>query len=105
MENSSSESSSSKTASDVDKLKKTASEAAGDLGETASKHASRAKEQVKDLVADAKEEGQQQLEKAKGSLDGLVAAGREYFQQRPVLCLAIAFALGAFWARERCRKD
>jgi ElaB/YqjD/DUF883 family membrane-anchored ribosome-binding protein len=85
-----------KTAEDVEELKQTAGEAASDLSDVATKHASRASKQIKKLAGDAKEEGRQQLEQVKGSLEDVVAAARDYFNARPALCLGIAFALEPF---------
>lgn len=94
-----------KTTDDVEKLKQTASDAASDVGDVTTEHASRASKQIKQLAGDAKEEGRQQLEQVKGRLEDVATAARDYFHARPALCLVFAFALGAFFARRSCSDE
>jgi ElaB/YqjD/DUF883 family membrane-anchored ribosome-binding protein len=89
------------TAKDIDNLKQTATDATSELGEVATKHVSRAKDQLHDLAGHAAEEGQEQLEQVKGSLEDVAKAARNYFADRPLVCLGVAFALGVFFGSGR----
>jgi ElaB/YqjD/DUF883 family membrane-anchored ribosome-binding protein len=82
------------TQQDVSRLKQTAIDAAADLGQTASVHASKAKGQLKDLSAHVQEEGAEEFENAKGKLSDLVTSARDYASVRPLACIGAAFAVG-----------
>jgi ElaB/YqjD/DUF883 family membrane-anchored ribosome-binding protein len=82
------------TQQDISRLKQTAIDAATDLGGTASVHASKAKDQLKDLAVHAREEGYEQFNQAKGKFSNLVNLARERASERPFACIGAALAIG-----------
>lgn len=82
------------TQQDISNLKNTATEAARDLGSTASAHAAKAKDQARDLAKHAQEEGKEELDHAKVKLCDLANSARSYVSSRPMASLGIAVAVG-----------
>jgi ElaB/YqjD/DUF883 family membrane-anchored ribosome-binding protein len=85
------------TRQDIENLKQTAVEAAKDIGNTASVHAEKAKDQLGDLAGHAKEETVDQLHQTAGSLINVVASARDYVSERPFASMGIALGLGVFF--------
>jgi ElaB/YqjD/DUF883 family membrane-anchored ribosome-binding protein len=82
------------TQQDVSNLKQTATDAMNDLGSTASVHAFKARNQVKDLVGHLQDEGGEQLNQAKKKLLNVVDSARDYASERPLVCIGVALAVG-----------
>ena len=82
------------TQQDVSNLKQTATDAMNDLGSTASVHASKARNQVKDLVGHLQDEGGEQLNQTKAKLWDAVDLARDFASERPFACIGVALAVG-----------
>jgi ElaB/YqjD/DUF883 family membrane-anchored ribosome-binding protein len=79
---------------DVSNLKQTALDAAEDLSNNASAHASKAKRQLNKLADHVQKEGGEQLDEVKGQLTDLLDSARDYASARPFACIGTALALG-----------
>ena len=82
------------TRQDLSNLKKTAVDAAVDLGSTAGVHAEKAKSQLKDLASHAQEEGRGQLDQVRVKLTDLGNTFRDYVVDRPLISVGTALAVG-----------
>jgi len=92
---------------DISNLKQTATDAVNDLGNTASDHANKAKDQLRDLAGHVQEEGCDQMEKARAALNDLADSARSYAARRPFACIGIALVFGflAGLSRRRSRRN
>ena len=91
------------TRQDLSNLKTTAVDAAKDVGSTASAHAKKAQDHLKDLASHAQEESEQQLDQVKVRVTDLGTQIRDYVTARPLAsigtALAVGFLLGLFRSR------
>jgi len=94
MTNETLESSFPQTRQDLSNLKKTAVEAARDIGSTASEHAKTAQGHIQDLASHAQKEGGEQLNQVKVRFSDLVDKVRDYAASRPFASLGVALAIG-----------
>jgi ElaB/YqjD/DUF883 family membrane-anchored ribosome-binding protein len=79
---------------DISRLKQTATDAASDLSSTIAVHSDKARGHLHDLAGHVQEEGGQQIERLKEKLYDLTSTTRTYVADRPLTCLAAAFAVG-----------
>jgi len=87
------------TRQDLSNLKKTAVDAAKDIGSTATAHAKTAQSHLQDLASHAQEEGGQQLDQVKVSMNDLGDKFRDYVASRPLASLGVALAVGFLLGR------
>jgi len=87
------------TRQDLSNLKKTAVDAAKDIGSTASVHAKTAQGHLQDLASHAQEEGGQQLDQVKVTLNDLGEKLRDYAASRPFASIGVALAIGFLLGR------
>jgi ElaB/YqjD/DUF883 family membrane-anchored ribosome-binding protein len=101
------ESSFPQTRQDLANLKRTAIDAAKDMGSTASVHARKAQGNLRELASHAQEESGEHLDRVKGGLTDLGNQVRDYIAGRPFAsigaALALGFLVGAF--RRGCSRD
>ncbi len=97
MENNTIESTGKRVLADADALKGTASNAAKNLGE----HATRAKDQVGQLGQDVADHAAAHVENAKAKAMDTYGYFREYGSEHPVTVLAIGFVAGFLFAMYR----
>ena len=88
------ESSFPQTRQDLSNLKKTAIDAAKDIGSTASVHAKKAQSNLQDLASHAQEEGGKHLDQVKVGLADFSNHVRDYIAARPFASVGTALALG-----------
>ena len=88
------ESSFPQTRQDLTNLKKTAIDAAKDMGSTASVHARKAQGNLQDLASHAQEESGEHLDRVKEGLTDLGNQVRDYVVARPFASIGAALALG-----------
>jgi len=88
------ESSFPQTRHDLSNLKKTAVDAARDIGDSASAHAKKAQGHLQDLATHAQEEGEEQLDQAKMGLSGLGDQVGHYIAARPFASIGTALVVG-----------
>jgi ElaB/YqjD/DUF883 family membrane-anchored ribosome-binding protein len=86
----------SETKSDLNDLKKTATDASRDLGSTAAVHAEKAKGQASDLVRHFQEEAPAQLSQVRASFEDVVKSSLEYVSARPATSMMVVLGLGLF---------
>jgi ElaB/YqjD/DUF883 family membrane-anchored ribosome-binding protein len=82
------------TQTDLSNLKQIASDAVTDLSSTAATHASKTERQIRKLAGDVRSESVEQVERIKGHLSDLASSAKSYALERPLACLAAAFAGG-----------
>ena len=87
------------TRQDLSNLKKTAVDAARDIGSTASVHAKTAQSHLQDLASHAQKEGGQQLDQVKVTLSDLVEKLRAYVASRPFTSMGAALVVGLLMGR------
>lgn len=87
------------TRQDLSNLKRTAVDAARDIGSTASVHAKTAQSHLQELASHAQEEGGQQLDQVKVTLSDLGEKVRGYVASRPLASMGVAFAVGFLLGR------
>ena len=85
----------------ISELKDTATDAARDLASSASVHASRAKDQLKDLAGHFQEEGKGQLNEVQSKLADVIQSARDYATERPLACIGVALAVGFLFGLSR----
>lgn len=88
------ESSFPQTRQDLSNLKKTAVDAAKDIGSTASVHAKKAQSNLRDLASHAQEESGQHLDQVKVGLANFSNLIRDYVVARPFASIGTALAVG-----------
>ena len=96
------------TKKDVNELKKTAVDAARDIGSTAAVHADKAKSQACDLVSHFQEEAPAQINQVRASFNDVLQSGLEYVSARPAQSLMVAIGVGVaigFLSRSSCTRD
>ena len=96
------------TKGDLNDLKQTATDAARDLGSTASVHAAKAKEQLSSLRSHFQEEAADQLNQVRTSFNDVLQSGRDYVAAQPAKSLGIAVGIGiiiGFLARPGCSRS
>jgi len=91
------------TQQDVARLKQTAIDAVTDLSSTATVHASKAKEQLKELAGHVQEEGSEHIDQLKGKLNNVLGTGREFISANPLGCIAAAVTVGFLLGLSRRR--
>lgn len=84
------------TQQDISRLRQTATDAASDLGRTATEHVSRATGQIKELAGHFQEEGREQMDRVKGKLSDLLISARDFASDHPLACIGTALAVGFF---------
>jgi ElaB/YqjD/DUF883 family membrane-anchored ribosome-binding protein len=101
------ESSFPQTRQDLSNLKRTAIDAAKDMGRTASVHARKAQSNLQDLASHAQEESGEHLDQVKGGLDDLGNQVRDYIAARPFASVGTALVLGFLVGtlRRGCSRD
>ena len=82
------------TQQDVARLKQTAIDAVSDLSSTAIVHATKAKDQLKELAGHAQEEGAEQVNVLKGKYRDVLDQSREFVSTNPLACLGAALTVG-----------
>lgn len=98
----------SETKNDLNDLRKTAVDAARDIGSTAAVHADKVKSQASDLVSHFQEEAPAQLSQVRASFEDVLKSGFEYVSARPASSLLVALGVGVaigFLARTNCARD
>lgn len=96
------------TKGDVNDLKQTASDAARDLGSTASVHAAKAKEQLSSLRSHFQEETTDHLNQVRTSFNDVLQSGFDYVAAKPATSLGVAVGIGVligFLARSGCSRS
>ena len=91
---------------DISRLRQTATDAASDLSSTLAVHSDKARGQLHELASHVQQEGSQQIERLREKLSDVTGATRNYVADRPLTCLAAAFAIGlliGFSRRKRPR--
>ncbi|MCE0482905.1 MAG: hypothetical protein LV479_01550 [Methylacidiphilales bacterium] len=91
------------TRQDINALKKTAVEATQDLVGTAGVHASKAKDQIKNLASHAQEEGRAEVDRARVRLADLGNTFCEFISERPLTAVGTALAIGFLFGVSRAR--
>jgi ElaB/YqjD/DUF883 family membrane-anchored ribosome-binding protein len=92
------------TQRDVSRLKQTATDAVNDFSSTATSHANKVSGQLQDLAGHLQEEGSANFDRAKGKLVGLVGVAREFANERPLVCIGAALAVGFLIGLSRRRR-
>ena len=87
------------TRQDLSNLKSTAVDAAKDIGSTASVHANKVKDNLKDIAASAQIESSEHLDQAKSALNDFNKAAGDYIAARPLASVGVALAIGFLFAK------
>jgi ElaB/YqjD/DUF883 family membrane-anchored ribosome-binding protein len=83
-----------RTRQDLSNLKKTAVDAAREIGDTATVHAKTAQNHLQELASHAQKEGGDQLDQVKGRVRDFGDKARDYIALRPLASIGIALATG-----------
>jgi ElaB/YqjD/DUF883 family membrane-anchored ribosome-binding protein len=86
---------------DISNLKQTVADTVGDIGNSVTEHASKAKGQLKKLAGHVQEEGAEQISQVKGQLSTVLSTARDYASERPLACVGVAFAVGFLFGLTR----
>ena len=92
------------TQKDVRKLQQSATDAVNDFSSAAAGHANRIGAQVHDLSDHLREEGRSNFRRAQVKLADIAGTARDFATEKPLLCIAVALAVGFLIGVSRARR-
>ncbi len=92
------------TQRDVSRLKQSATDAVNDFSSTATTHANKVSGQLRDLADHLQNEGRTNYQRARVKLVDLAEVARDFTTERPLVCIAVALAVGVLIGLSRRRK-
>jgi len=92
------------TQRDVSRLQQSATDAVNDLSSTATSHANKVSGQLQDLAGHLQKEGRANLDRAKGKVSDVVSMAQDFANERPLVCIGAALAIGVLIGLSRRRR-
>ncbi len=91
------------TRRDVSRLTQSATDAVNDFSSTASSHVNKVSGQLRNLADHLQEEGSVNYNRAKSRLVDVVSVARDFANERPLVCIGAALAVGILIGLSRRR--